>query len=67
MAMAEEFSFELLYADSDAHSNIEPAVALSLERHQRDVHSGLVTLLFNAIFAPYKPMKYVETIVAFVK
>ena len=57
MAMAEEFSFELLYTDGSSRDNIEPAVAITLVRHQRDVHTGLVTLLFNCVYAPYKPME----------
>lgn len=57
IAMAEEFSYELVFGDEDTEKNIEPAVALSLVRQHRDKNTGLVVLVFNVIYAPYKTMQ----------
>ncbi len=56
IALAEEFTFELVYGDTDSEKNLETSVALSLVRQQRDKHTGLVVLVFNVIYAPYKTM-----------
>ena len=56
LAPADEFTYELVYDSADTAKNLEPAVALSLVRTSRDKHTGLVMLLFNIIYAPYKTM-----------
>ena len=55
--MASEFSYELIYGNEEAQAHLEHAVSLSLVRKQRDRLSGIVTLLFNVIYAPFKIMK----------
>lgn len=56
--MAEEFAFNIDYPSEEAEAILEPALVLSLVRKERDPHSGLVTLLFNIIFAPFRPLRY---------
>ena len=57
IVLAEEFSYELIYNDEESKRNLESSVVLSLIRQERDKHTGLVTLVFNVIYAPYKPMR----------
>jgi hypothetical protein len=54
---ADEFTYEIVYNDDDIKTNLEPAVALKLIRQQRDRATGLVILVFDIIYAPYKTMK----------
>ena len=54
---ADEFTYEIIYSSDDAKKNLEHAVALKLIRQQRDRTSGLVTLVFDIIYAPYKSMQ----------
>jgi hypothetical protein len=44
--------------DGDAVDNLQNSVALSLIRIQRETASGLVILVFNTVYAPFKPMRY---------
>nr|XP_039264663.1 cilia- and flagella-associated protein 47-like isoform X2 [Styela clava] len=60
--VAEEFSFSVDYPSEEVQHILEPALALSLVRKERDPHSGLVTLLFNVIFAPFKPFSHTVTL-----
>lgn len=55
--MAEEFSYKIEYPDLEARQQLEQALAVSLVRKQRDPHSGLVVLLFNLVFAPFKLLR----------
>ena len=59
LATAEEFTYEIKYLDGDAVDNLQNSVALSLIRIQRETASGLVILVFNTVYAPFKPMRYV--------
>lgn len=56
--MAEDFTYELMYKDEEGRKSLDGAVVLSLVRQDRDKHTGLVILVFNVIYAPYKPMRY---------
>ncbi|XP_033635373.1 cilia- and flagella-associated protein 47-like isoform X1 [Asterias rubens] len=56
--VASEFSYELIYGNEEAQAHLEHAVSLSLVRKQRDRLSGIVTLLFNVIYAPFKIMNH---------
>ena len=56
MAKAEEFSYELVFEDEDSKRNLESTVALKLVRQLRDKHTGLVVLVFNIVYAPFKTM-----------
>ena len=56
LARAEEFTYEIIYGDESSQKDLEPAIALSLVRQERDKHTGLVVLIFNVIYAPYRTM-----------
>ncbi len=56
LALAEEFTYELVYKDVDTEAVLAPTVALNLIRKHRNKYTGLVTLLFNVIYAPYTTM-----------
>ncbi|XP_071134806.1 cilia- and flagella-associated protein 47-like isoform X3 [Mytilus edulis] len=58
LATAEEFTFEIKYPDGDTQDNLQNSVALSLVRIQRETASGLVILVFNTVYAPFKPMSH---------
>ena len=57
LIVADEFSYELVFDDVKAEEDINPAIALSLIRQQRDKDTGVVSLVFNIIYAPYKVMR----------
>ncbi|XP_066563692.1 cilia- and flagella-associated protein 47-like [Amia ocellicauda] len=56
-ATADEFLYEIQFESDDARAQLGPSVALCLLGRERDVQSGIVTLIFNIIFAPYKPLR----------
>ncbi|XP_035825915.1 cilia- and flagella-associated protein 47 [Aplysia californica] len=58
MATAEEFSFELSYANDEAKDIIQNSVDMSIARHYRDPATGLVTLIFNVRFVPLKSLDH---------
>ncbi|KAI0223616.1 Cilia- and flagella-associated protein 47 [Lamellibrachia satsuma] len=55
---APAFTYEIIYANDDAQNDLSSAVALTFVRHLRDRITGLVMLVFNIIFSPYKMMNY---------
>ena len=57
LATADEFTFEINYKDPESKENLQNSVALKLVRQHRDVVSGLVALVFNVIYNPYKQME----------
>ena len=57
LATAEEFTYELTYKDADSQENLKQSVALNLVRQHRDVSSGLVVLVFNVVYNPFKTME----------
>ena len=57
LATAEEFTFDLNYKDPESKENLQNSVALNLIRQHRDVASGLVVLVFNVVYNPYKQME----------
>lgn len=60
MAKAEEFSYEMVYDNDDSERLLKSAVALKLIRQHRDKHTGLVVLVFNVVFAPFKTIRFVS-------
>ncbi|XP_013416633.1 cilia- and flagella-associated protein 47 isoform X1 [Lingula anatina] len=54
----EEFTYEIQYDDADDKDNLKHSVALNMIRQYRDKTSGLVVLVFNIVFAPYKQMMH---------
>ena len=57
LATADEFTFDINYKDPESKENLQHSVALSLVRQHRDVASGLVVLVFNVIYNPYRQME----------
>lgn len=58
LATANEFEYELTFPDRDSQDNLQNSVALTLVRAQREEISGLVVLVFNLVFAPFKAMRW---------
>ncbi|XP_075708861.1 cilia- and flagella-associated protein 47 isoform X2 [Rhinoderma darwinii] len=54
----EEFLYEIRYESEETKSQLEPSVGIELVRKERDTPSGIVTLIFNIIFAPNKLMRH---------
>ncbi|KAG9492434.1 hypothetical protein GDO78_000763 [Eleutherodactylus coqui] len=54
----EEFLYEIKYESEESKSQLEPSVGIELVRKERDTPSGIVTLIFNIIFAPNKSMRH---------
>ncbi|XP_052708553.1 cilia and flagella-associated protein 47-like isoform X1 [Crassostrea angulata] len=64
LATANEFEYELNFGDRDSQENLQNSVALTLVRARREEVSGLVVLVFNVVFAPFKAMSHnVELVV----
>lgn len=57
LAVAEEFSYDISYKDADAKDDLHNCVALKLVRQHRDTASGLVVLVFNVIYSPFRTME----------
>ena len=55
--VAKQFSYDFEYLSAEQRNNLEHCVALSLVRQQRDKQTGLVTLVFNIVYAPYIQMR----------
>ncbi|XP_029458968.1 cilia- and flagella-associated protein 47 [Rhinatrema bivittatum] len=62
-ATTEEFLYEIQYESAKVKSQMECSVAINLVKKDRDPQSGIVTLIFNIIFLPVKPMKQPATLV----
>ncbi|XP_052240686.1 cilia- and flagella-associated protein 47-like isoform X3 [Dreissena polymorpha] len=62
LATAEEFLYDLAYKDSNAREDLQNCVALKLVRQHRDSTSGLVVLVFNVIFNPFRTMDHGVTL-----
>lgn len=58
LATANEFEYELNFNDRDSQENLQNSVALTLVRARREEVSGLVVLVFNVVFAPFKAMRW---------
>lgn len=52
-----EFMYELQYQSNEIKSQLESLVDMHLVERKHDTESGLVTLIFNTVFAPNKPMR----------
>ncbi|XP_069827114.1 cilia- and flagella-associated protein 47 [Dendropsophus ebraccatus] len=59
----EEFLYEIKYESEESKSQLEPSVGIELVRKERDTPSGIVTLIFNIIFAPNKSMRHSAVLV----
>ncbi|XP_072195940.1 cilia- and flagella-associated protein 47 [Excalfactoria chinensis] len=58
-----EFQYELQYQSNEIKSQLEPLVGMHLIQREWDTESGIMTLIFNIVFAPNKPMRNEGTLV----
>ncbi|NWR61494.1 CFA47 protein, partial [Bucorvus abyssinicus] len=58
-----EFLYELQYQSNEIKSQLESLVGMDLVQSERDTESGIVTLVFNIVFAPNKPMRNEATLI----
>lgn len=55
----DEFIYEIQFESERVRSQLKPATAINLVKKDRDLKTGIVTLDFNVVFAPNKPIRYV--------
>ncbi|XP_044297815.1 cilia- and flagella-associated protein 47 isoform X4 [Varanus komodoensis] len=53
----EEFKYEIEFESERVKSQLRSAVAINLVNKDRDLKTGIVTLVFNIVFAPSKPVR----------
>ncbi|KFV65916.1 Putative uncharacterized protein CXorf30, partial [Dryobates pubescens] len=58
-----EFVYELQYQSNEIKSQLESLVGMHLVEREQDTESGIITLIFNTVFAPNKPMRNEATLV----
>ncbi|XP_064263439.1 cilia- and flagella-associated protein 47 isoform X3 [Passer domesticus] len=58
-----EFLYELRYQSNEIRSQLESSVGMELVEKEWDTESRIVTLIFNVVFAPNKPMRNEATVV----
>ncbi|NWI58215.1 CFA47 protein, partial [Calyptomena viridis] len=58
-----EFLYELQYQSNEIRSQLESLVGMHLLEKEWDAESEIVTLIFNVVFAPNKPMRNEATLV----
>ncbi|NXE13260.1 CFA47 protein, partial [Lophotis ruficrista] len=58
-----EFLYELQYSSNEIKSQLGALVGMHLVQEERNTESGIVTLIFNIVFAPNKPMRNEATLV----
>ncbi|NXY33100.1 CFA47 protein, partial [Pomatorhinus ruficollis] len=58
-----EFLYELQYQSDEIRSQLESLVGMQLVEKEWDTESRIVTLIFNVVFAPSKPMRNEATVV----
>lgn len=54
----EEFRYELVYEDAESQSCLERSLGVSLMRKMKNQVSGVVILVFNFVFSPFKPFSH---------
>ncbi|XP_053166997.1 cilia- and flagella-associated protein 47 isoform X2 [Hemicordylus capensis] len=59
---AYEFLYEIEFDSERVESQLKPAIAVNLVSKDRDLKTGIVTLVFNIVFAPNKPMRNPATL-----
>ncbi|XP_036600089.1 cilia- and flagella-associated protein 47 [Trichosurus vulpecula] len=57
-----EFQYEIQFESDLMKSNLESCVALYLTSKERNIENGVISLVFNMVFAPKKPMRSVITL-----
>ncbi|NXC08204.1 CFA47 protein, partial [Orthonyx spaldingii] len=58
-----EFLYEVQYQSDEIKSQLESSVGMQLVQKEWDTESRIVTLIFNVVFAPSKPMRNEATLV----
>ncbi|NWR72974.1 CFA47 protein, partial [Centropus unirufus] len=58
-----EFMYELQYPSNEIKSRLGPLVGMHLIESEWDTESRIITLIFNIVFAPNKPMRNEATLV----
>ncbi|NXY61419.1 CFA47 protein, partial [Callaeas wilsoni] len=58
-----EFLYEMQYQSDEIKSQLESLVGMQLVQKEWDTESRIVTLIFNVVFAPCKPMRNEATLV----
>ncbi|NXG52574.1 CFA47 protein, partial [Psilopogon haemacephalus] len=58
-----EFTYELQYQSNEIKSQLESLVDMHLVEREHDTESGIITLIFNTVFAPSKPMRNEATLI----
>ncbi|XP_009333062.1 PREDICTED: putative uncharacterized protein CXorf30 homolog [Pygoscelis adeliae] len=58
-----ELLYELQYQSNETKSQLGALVGMHLIQRERDTESGIITLIFNIVFAPNKPMRNEATLV----
>ncbi|NWW09872.1 CFA47 protein, partial [Oreocharis arfaki] len=58
-----EFLYELQYQSDEIRSQLDSLVGMQLLQKEWDAESRIVTLIFNVVFAPSKPMRNKATLV----
>ncbi|XP_060129516.1 cilia- and flagella-associated protein 47 isoform X1 [Zootoca vivipara] len=59
----EEFVYDIEFESDRVAFQLKSAVAINLLKKLWDLKTGIVTLIFNIIFAPSKPMRHPATLV----
>lgn len=55
----DDFMYEIQFESERMNSQLKSAIAINLVKEERDLKTGIVTLIFNIIFTPYKPTRYI--------
>ncbi|KAG8136398.1 hypothetical protein E2320_004979, partial [Naja naja] len=61
----DEFMYEIQFESERMNSHLKSAIAINLVKKEQDLKTGIVTLIFNIIFTPYKSMRYPEPYTAY--
>ncbi|XP_063160761.1 cilia- and flagella-associated protein 47 [Candoia aspera] len=59
----DEFMYEIEFESERVTSQLKSTVAINLVKKERDLKTGIVTLIFNIVFAPFKPTRNPATLV----
>ncbi|XP_077199055.1 cilia- and flagella-associated protein 47 isoform X2 [Paroedura picta] len=60
---ADELLYNIEFESERVESQLKSAVVINLVERERDPKTGIVTLVFNIVFAPNKPMKNPATLI----
>lgn len=55
--MKREFEYEIIFESEVMRSNLQSSVALYLMKKSYNIRAEMITLTFNLIFSPKKPLR----------